>query len=62
MSIEIILWIVVTTIYGFMTYKMGEAQGVRAFADVLVKAKVVESREDLYKKLLAFSESLDEEE
>lgn len=62
MSIEIILWIAITTIYGFMTYTMGANQGVRAFADVLVKAKVVESHEDLYKKLLAFSESLDEEE
>ncbi len=59
---EIILWIIVTTVYGFMTYKMGEAQGVRAFSEVLVKAKIVESREILYKKLLDFSESLNEEE
>ena len=60
--IEIILWIAVTTIYGFMTYKIGEAQGVRAFSEVLVKAKVVESRAVLYQKLLDFSDSLNEEE
>lgn len=59
---EVYLWILITTIYGYIMYRRGVSGGVRDFTDVLIGAKIVRDREDLYTKLTKFHDSLEDED
>lgn len=55
------VYLSVTTIYGYVMYKMGQTSGASCFVNALIDSGIVKSADDLANRINAFYSSKEED-